>query len=259
MIAQIILGLGLWLVTNTSNANEALVPPQQQWSFQRVFGTFDRAALQRGFQVYKEVCSTCHSMKHLRYGTLKALGFSEAELKAIARTHEVASLNDDGNPVMVPAGLGDYITGPYANTKQARAANNGALPPDLTLMTKARTHGANYIYALLTSYRNPPPDIKLMPGMHYNLYFPGHQIAMPAPLAAGQVTFADGTQASVAQMSHDVTTFIAWAAEPELEARKRMGVKVLIFLGIFAVMLYIVMCRTWAKIKYQAQFPNKKD
>ena len=240
-------------------ANDAPVPPKQQWSFNRIFGTFDRAAMQRGFQVYKEVCSTCHSLKHLSYGKLTALGFSEAEVKAIAQTHEVTALNDDGNPISVPAGLSNYITGPYANAKAARAANNGALPPDLTVITKARTYGPNYIYALLNGFRNPPPGIKLSPGMHYNLYFPGHQIAMAQPLSAGQVTYADGTPNTVAQMAHDVTTFLSWTAEPELEYRKRMGVKVLIFLAIFATMLYIVMCRTWAKIQNQSEIRQKEE
>ena len=162
-------------------------PPPKHWAFNHTFGTFDRAALQRGFQVYKEVCSACHSLKHVRYEKLKLLGFSEAEAKAIAKSHEVPSIDDEGNVIAIPASLSDVFHGPYANVKAARAANNGALPPDLSLMIKARGHGADYVYALLTSFRPPPEGIKLMPGMYYNLYFPGHQIAMAPPLSAGHL------------------------------------------------------------------------
>ncbi len=243
-----LLTLGL-IATQSLLANESPTPPAQAWSFNKTIGTFDRAALQRGFQVYKEVCAACHSLKYVRYEKLKALGFSAAEAKAIARSYQVSTTDDEGNPIQVPASLGDHFTGSFANDKAARAANGGSLPPDLSLMTKARKHGADYVYALLTSYRNPPAGVHLMAGMYYNLYFPGHQIAMAPPLAAGQVTYADGKQATVDQMASDVATFLTWTAEPELEARKRMGIKVMIFLAIFASMLYIVMRRTWQKVK----------
>jgi ubiquinol-cytochrome c reductase cytochrome c1 subunit len=237
------------LLAGAVSANEALKPPKQEWSFNKVFGTFDRAGAQRGFQVYKEVCAACHSLKEVRFGKLTEIGFKESEAKAIAKGYEVASIDDEGNPITVPAKLTDHFKGPYANAQAGRAANNGALPPDLSLMVKARPGGADYIYALLTSFQEPPAGVKLMSGMHYNLYFPGHQIAMPPPLSEGQVTYVDGTKATVAQMAHDVVTFLAWAAEPEMEARKRMGVKVITFLSIFAGMLYIVMRRTWKVVK----------
>lgn len=244
-----------WLVVpvyaDTGQGN--LIPPKQGWQFNRLFGTFDRAALQRGFQVYQEVCASCHGLKQVRYGKLMALGFKEAEAKAIAKAHEVPSVDEEGNPTKIPASLGDHMSGPYANVQAARAANNGAVPPDLSLIVKARPYGADYVYALLTSFRNPPRDVKLMPGMHYNLYFPGHQIAMAPPLSEGQVTYADGTKATVAQMAHDVTTFLAWAAEPEMEERRRMGVKVILFLMVFAAMLYGVMRRTWKEVNASTQ------
>lgn len=212
--------------------------PKVKWSFEGPLGTFDRAALQRGFQVYKEVCSVCHALEHLRYEKLGALGFSKDEVKAIAAAYEVPGpLNDEGEPTTRKADPGDFFARPYKNDKQARSANNGALPVDQSLIVKARVGGPNYVYGLLTGYTELPNGFQLMKGMHYNKYFAGHQIAMPAPLRDGQVTYSDGTQATVDQMSRDVTTFLAWAAEPEMEYRKEMGVKVLIFLSIFTLML----------------------
>jgi ubiquinol-cytochrome c reductase cytochrome c1 subunit len=231
-------------------AGEAEKPAPQQWSFEKVFGTFDRGALQRGFQVYKEVCSTCHALQHTRYEKLKALGFSEAEVTAIAAEDEIPGpLNDEGEPTTVKAKPADYMKRPYANEKVARAANNGANPVDLSLITKARKFGPDYVYGILTGYVKPPQGFQLMTGMHYNKAFSGYQIAMADPLSEGRVTFVDGTKASVTQMAHDVTTFLAWTAEPEMEDRKRLGLTVLIVLAVFTSMLYALMRRAWCRVK----------
>lgn len=240
----------LFLCTQTPVlGNEARTPPKVDWSFKKAFGTYKRDELQRGFQVYKEVCATCHSMQHLRYEKLSALGFSPEEIKAIASNYEVPGpLNDEGEPTKKKAESKDFFAPPYANQKAARAANNGAYPVDLTLITKARKYGADYIQALMIGYEDAPSDFKLMTGMHYNVYFPGHQIAMPAPLAENQVTYADGTAATKLQMAHDIATFLSWAAEPEMEYRKQMGLKVLMYLAIFTALMFAMMRRVWKDV-----------
>ncbi len=224
--------------------------PEQHWSFDGMFGTFDRAALQRGYQVYREVCAACHGMKFLAYRNLSEIGLSELEVKAIAVEYTVIDgPNDDGDMFERPAVPSDRFVGPYENEKQARAANNGAYPPDLSLMTKARKNGSNYIYALLTGYVEAPEDFNLGQGMYYNKYFSGHQIAMAAPLLEGQISYADGTQATVSQMSKDVTQFLTWAAEPHMEARKQMGIKVLLFLIVFAGVMYATKKKIWKDVE----------
>ncbi|MBI3453267.1 MAG: cytochrome c1 [Rhodospirillales bacterium] len=235
------------LVASTAAfAAEAAAPPSQSWSFSGVFGTFDRAAAQRGYQVYKEVCSACHSLSQIRFRNLQDLGFSEDEVKALAAGYEVTDgPNDEGQMFQRPAKPADRFVAPFPNEKAARAANNSAYPPDLSLMTKARKDGANYVYALLTGYGEPPAAAKLMEGMNYNKFFPGNQIAMGQPLNPEQVAYTDGTKATVEQMSHDVVTFLAWSAEPELEARKRLGVKVLLFLLVLTALLYAVKRKVW--------------
>lgn len=229
-----------------ARAAEDATPPQQHWSFQGIFGTFDRAALQRGYQVYKEVCAACHSMQYLYYRDLKALGFNDDEVKALASGYEVADgPNDQGEMFKRPGQPADRFVSPFPNEKAARAANGGAFPVDLTLVIKAREHGPDYIYALMTGYKDPPAGVTLQQGMNYNAYFPGHQIAMPPPLNEGGVAFADGTKASVPQMARDVVNFLSWAAEPELEARKAMGVKAILFLIVLAGLLYAVKRKVW--------------
>src|SRR6202162_2975751 len=193
-------------------------PPHQEWSFNGVFGTYDRAALQRGFQVYKEVCSVCHPVKHLYYRDLEELGYSEDQVKGIAAQAQVSDgPNDTGDMFQRPGRPSDPIPGPFPNDQAARAANNGALPPDLSLITKAREGGENYVSALLTGFKDAPAGMKMNPNMNYNEYFAGHQIAMPPPLNPDQVKYADETKASVPQMAHDVVSFLSWAAEPTLE------------------------------------------
>jgi ubiquinol-cytochrome c reductase cytochrome c1 subunit len=228
---------------------EGVVLPEEHWSFNGIFGTFDRAAVRRGFQVYKEICSNCHSMNLLHYRNLEEIGFTEDEVKQIAASVQVTDgPNDNGDMYERPGKPSDAFKPPFANPQAARAANNGALPPDLSLMAKARVGGADYIHAILTGFGEPPPDTKMQPGMSYNKYFPGHQIAMPPPLSDGAVTYADGTKASVDQMSRDVSGLLMWAAEPNLEERHRIGVKSILFLIVLSGMLYAVKRKVWAAV-----------
>lgn len=224
--------------------------PDISWSFEGPFGTYDRNELQHGFQIYKQVCSACHGLKQVRFRDLEALGYNAEEIKAIAAEYHVEAIDDEGNIIEKPALPTDRFPSPYKNEQSARAANNGALPPDLSLMTKARPGGGNYVYALLTGYENSPPaDVHLADGMHYNPYFPGGQIAMIPPLTEGLVTYDDGSQPSINQMAKDVVGFLSWAAEPELEARKQMGYKALIYFIVFTFLMYFIMKRIWAKVK----------
>lgn len=223
--------------------------PDTRFSFEGLFGTFDRASAQRGLQVYMEVCSNCHSLRQLSYRNLTGIGLSDAQVRAIAATVQVQDgPNDEGQMFERPGRPSDRFRRPFPNDAAARAANNGALPPDLSVIVKARAGGADYIYALLTGYADPPAGVEVMEGMHYNRYFPGNQIAMAPPLNDGQVTFHDGTRATVDQMARDVTTFLAWAAEPELEERRALGVKVVLFLTILGGLVYAVKRKVWAEV-----------
>ena len=224
-------------------------PLQLVWPFEGIFGTFDRQAAQRGAQVYLEVCSTCHSNHNLYYRNLKDIGFSEAEIKQLAQKYTVKDgPNAEGEMFDRPALPSDRFVSPYPNEEAARAANNGAYPVDLSLIIKARQDGPNYVFSLLSGYQDAPADVKLMPGLYYNPYFEGGQIAMPPPLTEGQVTFSDGTPATVEQMAKDVVVFLQWAAEPEMEHRKSMGLKVMIFLLVFTVFFYIAKKKIWKNI-----------
>lgn len=315
-------------------------PRQMEWHFDGLTGTFDKPAVQRGFQVYKDVCATCHSLNRVPFRTLEGAGFSVAEIKSLAASYSVADgPNDDGEMFERPGRPSDRIPAPYANEQAARAINNGAYPLDLSLIIKARHDGANYVYSLLTGYGAAPAysckrvddegacvkfhrispqeaeetlsalkekeaaaaeaaknaatpkageeaaeisapraregdlyfcsDIvkseeevagkkvktetctEMGKAMHYNPYFAGKQIAMPAPLhVEGQVEYQDGTKATVEQMSHDVVSFLQWAAEPEMENRKRMGIRVMLFLGAFTVLFYLAKKRIWSRIDH---------
>ena len=231
-------------------AGEAIHVPDTKFSFDGIFGTFDRASAQRGFQVYKEVCSACHSMRQLSYRHLAGIGLTAAQIEALASQFQVQDgPNDNGEMFERPGRPSDRFRRPFANDAAARAANNGALPPDLSVMVKAREGGADYMHALLTGYADPPEGVSVMEGMHYNKYFPGHQIAMAPPLNSdGQVTYADGTNATIDQMSKDVSTFLAWAAEPELEQRRAMGVRMIIFLSILGALVYAVKRKVWSDV-----------
>jgi len=236
-------------VSSTSGAlaaEETEPLPEISWSFDGPFGTYDRAALQRGLQVYREVCSTCHGLKYIAFRNLADLGYDEEELKALAAEYTVTDGPDDDGEMFEREGQpSDYFPEPFPNEKAAAAANGGAAPPDLSLMAKARMGGATYIYALLIGYEDPPADFQ---GDNYNVYFPGHQIAMPPPLFEDGVTYADGTPATVEQQARDVSHFLMWTAEPKLEDRKGMGLKVLIFLVVFTGVLYAVKRKVWSDV-----------
>lgn len=230
-------------------ASDQKPPRQVPWSFDGPLGEVDKPSAQRGLQVYKEVCSACHSLKRVAFRNLADIGFSEAEVKALAATYSVKDgPNDEGEMFERPGKPSDLFPSPYANEQAARAAQNGAYPPDLSLIVKARPDGANYVYSLLTGYGTPPSDVHMNTGMHYNPYFPGAQIAMAAPLSDGAVEYGDGTKASVDQMARDVTAFLQWAAEPEMEGRKQMGIKVLLFLAVFSVFAYMAKRNIWRKV-----------
>ncbi|MBT5046925.1 MAG: cytochrome c1 [Rhodospirillaceae bacterium] len=236
-------------VSSAQAAGDTVAPPKQHWSFSGLFGTFDRGALQRGFQVYNEVCSACHSARLVAYRNLLEIGFTEDQVKKIAASKEVKDgPNDQGEMFDRPGRLSDRFVKPFPNDAAAAAANNGALPPDLSLMVKARKGGADYLHALLTGYKPAPKGVEVAEGLNYNLYFPGARIAMAPPLSEEGVEYADKTKATVAQMASDVTTFLAWAAEPELEVRKRMGVKVILFLLLLTGMLYAVKRKIWSDV-----------
>lgn len=233
-------------------------PKHVEFAHNGVFGTFDRAQLQRGFQVYKEVCAACHGLERIAFRNLADLGFSEPEVKAIAKAYEVPSLDEKtGEPSTRPGIPSDYFPSPYPNEIAARAANNNALPPDLSLITKARHHGPEYLYSLLTGYENPPAGYEVPQGLHFNPYFANLNIAMPKPLNDGQVTYADGTNATVDQMAKDVSAFLTWAAEPKMEARKRTGVGVIIFLLIMTGLAYVAYRRVWADVKGEGAARNQ--
>ena len=224
-------------------------PRKLEWSFDGIFGTVDKQSAQRGFQVYKEVCSACHSLNRVAFRNLTEIGFSEAEVKALAASYQIKDgPNDSGDMFDRPGKASDSFVAPYANEQAARASNNGAYPPDFSLIFKARHDGGNYIYSLITGYEPAPAEVKLATGQYYNPYIAGERLAMPAPLSDGQVTYADGTTASVDQMARDVVNFLQWAAEPEMEARKQMGIKVMIYLAIFTAFMYIAKRNLWKKL-----------
>ncbi len=223
------------------------------WSFKGLFGKFDRASLQRGYQVYTEVCAACHSMKYLSYRNLSEKGgpeFSVAQAKAIAASFEVTDgPNADGEMFQRPGKLSDKFVMPYENVKAAEAANGGAYPPDMSVLVKARGGGVDYIYSLLQGYEEAPSGMILDEGVHYNKYMYGNKIKMSAPLSDGIIEYSDGTNPSVEQMSKDVTTFLMWAAEPSLEARHQMGFKAIVYLIILTILVYFSMKRIWSRVK----------
>ena len=259
---------GVMIGGNAQAAVGGPKPPSLDWSFNGIFGTYDRAALQRGFQVFKTVCASCHSMNLMAFRNLEALGYNEDEVKAIAAEYEVqAGPNDDGDMFMRPATPADHWPAPFANDKIAAISNGGAIPPDLSLINKARASGgdsairasllqpggfplgADYIHGLLAGYKEEAPaDFSLPAGKYYNEYYPGHAIAMAPPLYPDGVEYADGTQASVDQQAHDVAVFLNWVSEPELEQRKNLGIKVMLFLLVLTAMLYALKRKIWANV-----------
>ncbi len=228
-------------------------PPHRHWHFQGPFGTYDRAAAQRGYQVYAEVCAACHSMSLMAYRNLMELGLTEAQVKGLIKDIQVPDLNDDGAPIERPAKLSDRFKKPFPNEAAAAADNNGKAPPDLSVIVKAREGGPDYIHALLTGYvpyeKLTPEQIKefaVTKDDNFNTYFPGHKIAMAPPLADDKVTYADGTKATLSQEAADVTEFLAWASEPHMEDRKKTGVRVILFLLALAGLMYAVKRTVWA-------------
>ena len=222
---------------------------KQNWPFDGIFGRFDESSLQRGFQVYREVCAACHGIRHISYRDLKGIGYTNDEIKVIAADYEVKDgPNDDGEMFEREARPSDKFVGPYENDKIARLANNGAYPPDLSLIVKARADGANYLYSLLNGYKEFPDNFEASEGMYYNEFYPGNQIAMPSPLMDDIVEYSDGTEATQSQIAKDVTSFLAWTAEPELEERKSLGVKTLFFLILITIMLLGVKRKIWKDV-----------
>ncbi len=236
------------LLATPALAQEVPPLPKVSWSFQGPFGTFNEAALQRGFQVYKEVCSNCHSLNLVHYRDLAGIGLNEAEIKAVAASVQVpGGIDKQGKPFDRPGRPADAFRNPWPNPEAAIAVF-GIQPPDLSLMANARVGGPTYIYALMNGFKKPPAGMKVLPGHYYNEYFPGHQIAMPPPLHAGVVTYADHTKATVPQMAHDVATFLDWAANPEMQARKQLGVHIVLFLVFLTGLTYAVKRKIWSDV-----------
>ncbi len=228
-------------------------PPERKWHFQGPFGTYDRAAAQRGYQVYQEVCAACHSLSLLAYRNLMELGLTENQVKDLIKDIQVPDLNDDGQPIERQARLSDRFKKSFPNELAAAAANNGKAPPDLSDIVKARQGGPNYLYALLTGYvpfeKLTPEQIKefaVTKDDNFNTYFPGHKIAMAPPLADDKVQYVDGTKSTLGQQASDVTEFLAWASEPHMEDRKRTGVRVVLFLLAMAGLMYAVKRSVWS-------------
>jgi len=246
-------------------AGEAPVPPRQKWSFAGPFGKWDQGQLQRGFKVYREVCGVCHGLNLLSFRNLTEIGFSEGQVKTIAAEYKVQDGPNDAGDMFERAGRpADRFPPPWPNENAARARYNG-IPPDFSVLAKARSYergfpwfivdvftqfqeqGVDYIHALLVGYEEKPPQgFNLPPGAFYNKYFPGHSISMPPPLSDKRVEYTDGSPTTVDQYSKDVTAFMMWAAEPTLEKRKRIGFQVMIFLIVFAGLLYFTKKKVWA-------------
>jgi len=236
---------------------EKLPPRNANFSFEGPFGTFDRAALQRGFQVYREVCSACHSLNYIAFRNLAdegGPGLRADQVRALAAAYKVPAgpneqgqtVDANGQPLQRAAIASDHIPPPFPNEQAARASNNGALPPDLSLIVKARAGGADYVYSILTGYgQQPPAGLGVGSGRFFNPYFEGVQLAMPPPLNPGSVTYADGTMATVDQEARDVVTFLSWAADPKMEERKRTGFSVMLFLIVLTSLLYFSYQRVW--------------
>ena len=240
-------------ISFNSNAAEKVEYLKTDWSFKGLFGKFDRGALQRGYQVYTEVCSSCHSMKYLSYRNLAEKGgpeFTIEQAKVIAASFEVTDgPNADGEMFVRPGKLSDKFIMPYENIKAAQAANGGAYPPDMSVLIKARADGADYIYSLLQGYEEPPAGMTLDDGVYYNKFMYGNKIKMSNQLSDGLVEYNDGTKATVQQMSKDITTFLMWSAEPHLETRHQMGFKAIIYLIILTTLVYFSMKRIWSRIE----------
>jgi len=239
----------LFLIPNL-HCEEKIILKKQNWTFEGIFGRYDDLSLQRGLQIYQEVCSACHGMKRVRFRELEDLGFTEDQIKKYSETFDIIDgPNELGEMFTRPGEPSDTFVSPYKNKEEAKASFNGVYPPDLSLLTKAMKNGPDYIYSLLTGYEDPPNDFELTEGLYYNPYHDGKVIAMPPPLYDDAIEYIDGTNASLHQLSYDIVNFLNWAAEPELEKRKSMGVKVLLFLIVLTALLYVTMKETWSRIE----------
>ncbi|WP_036483794.1 cytochrome c1 [Nitratireductor basaltis] len=262
------LGLGLLTAASASAAEYPIKKPvEQDWSFEGPFGTYDRGQLQRGFKVYREVCASCHSLNLVAFRTLEDLGYSEEQVRALASEYEVQDGPDDAGDMFTrPATPSDYFPAPFENPQQAAASNNGAYPPDLSLMAKARTAergfptfvfdiftqyaegGVDYVYNLLTGYEEDSHGHEVPPGTYYNPYFlKAASLAMAPPLSDGVVAYEDGAPETVDQYARDVSAFLMWTAEPHMEARKSTGFVVMVFLVLFGGLMYLTKRKIWAE------------
>lgn len=250
MLRAAIVGAALLAGVGQAHAAGEVTPPiNTAWPHEGVFGTVDRASAQRGFQVFTNVCHACHAAKYLSFRSLGDLGFSEDEVKAIAAQYTVTDGPDDNGEMFDrPGRPSDRLPSPYPNENASRAANAGAYPPDLSLIVKARGGGEDYLHSLLIGYEEPPADVTVPDGLYYNHYFLGHMIAMPPPLSEGIVEYMDGTAATPEQMAIDVTNFLAWLAEPRLEERKQMGLKVMLFLLVMVGLTYAYKRKVWSDL-----------
>jgi len=227
-------------------ATEAATLRHQPWSFDGMFGRFDRAQAQRGLQVFRQVCANCHGLEFVAFRDLEGIGYDQEQIKAIAAQWEVTDGPDDqGEMFTRPAGSADRVPSPYANVKAAAAANGGKAPPDLSLMVKARFGGADYVYSLLIAYGQDPGAHEVPEGSNYNPAFPGAAIAMPQPLYGDDVEYADGTAATLDQEAKDVAAFMAWAAEPTMEERKRLGLTTMLYLIVLGALIFASKRKVW--------------
>ena len=246
----ILLSLSIQLKINSAEKVELM---KTDWTFKGLLGKFDRASLQRGYQVYTEVCAACHSMKYISYRNLMEKGgpeFSEAQVKAIAASFEVTDgPNADGEMFSRPARLSDKFPMPYPNEKAAQAANGGAYPPDMSVLAKARKGGVDYLYSVLLGYEDPPAGVTLDEGVYYNKFMYGNKIKMPKVLEDDLIEYSDGTPVTEEQMAKDVVTFLMWSAEPHLETRHKMGFRAIIYLIILTVLVYFSMKKIWSRIE----------
>lgn len=253
-VASLALALIVGGVGGALAAEKAKAPENMSWTFEGPFGTFDRAQLQRGFKVYREVCASCHGINKIFFRNLYQEGgpeFVEEAAKTIAADYLVVDgPNADGEMFERPAVLSDRFPPPFPNEQAARAAMGGSYPPDLSVIVKARKNGADYLHALLTGYEDEPADMEMREGMYYNPYFPGEQIAMAPPMSDEQVEYTDGTPMTVEQYAADVTAFLMWAAEPKMEERKRIGLQVMLFLVVFASLLYFTKQKIWRDVEH---------
>ena len=250
-LTTIFLTLSIQNITYSAGENYPLL--KQDWSFKSFFGTFDRASLQRGYQVYTEVCASCHSLKYVSYRNLAEKGgpeFSIEQAKAIASNFEVTDgPNNDGEMFTRPAKLSDKFVMPYANDQEAKLSNGGAYPPDMSVLVKARAGGADYIYSVILGYEDPPEGMKLDDGVYYNKYMYGNKIKMPPQLYEDLITYSDGTPATPEQMAKDVVTFLSWSAEPKLEERHKFGFRAIVYLIILTILVYFSMKKIWSRVE----------